>query len=77
MLGVDLRDRELIRFVVEEFESEFLPDFNCFGAKNFTGNVKTMRLESLCNPGGYVMIPWSDDRFDFVFVKNMIQPLLL
>ena len=76
MLGVDVRTPDEYKFIVEEFESVYLRDLNCYGAKNFSGNVKCMRLEALCNPGAFVLLPSKTEEFEKFFVKNMISPII-
>ena len=75
VLGVDLRDREDIAFLAEDFDSEYLETFDCYGAQNFQENVTLIRVAALCNPVGYVLLPSSHAPYPFVYTRSMIVPI--
>ena len=75
MLGVDCSDPDGIRFLVENFEHEYLELFDLYGAKNLAGDVDIVAGEALCVPASYVPLRIMSERFCFVFTKSMVVPV--
>ena len=75
VLGVDLTDREYVCFLCENFSSEFIEDYNCFGAKDFQKNVVSVPVEELCNPIGYTLIPVTELPYDYLFTRSQMIPI--
>ena len=74
LLGAKCNDPESISLLVENFDSVYLENLDCYGARNLRGDVSVMVGESLCVPTAFAPIKMESLAYDFVFTKSMIVP---